>query len=358
MFKQLEGGTGNLKECLISVITTAGFDLNSPCFAMYEHSKKVLEGAFSNETRFIYIAELDKDDDMWNPVNWVKACPLTCSTPEGIERMIDTAKTAQEMGGEELRDFITKRLNQWYSFSDDEYINYEQWKECESDKHLEDMRGRTAWAGLDLSSGGDLTSLSLVFPYNEEGKKKYFVHSHSFIPKKRVAEHIKTDNAPYDVWINDGLLTVTEGLSGIKTDYKYIITYLKSLIEEYDFDIETICYDPHNASAFLYDLEELGLDTLEIVQSYKSLNDATVDFRLEVEAGNVEFNRKNKLLTWSVINAKTVSNPYGEIKIDKSLIQKRIDPVDSIIDAWKMSMQEELDLNQYVTDEYLDKLGW
>ncbi|MEX3621872.1 terminase large subunit [Viridibacillus arvi] len=359
MYKLLEGGTGNLKECLISVITTAGFDLNGPCYELYEYCCNLLKGVHENDTQFVFITQLDKDDDIWDPKNWIKANPLTCKTQEGIDRMIDIAKKAKEMGGSELRDFMTKRLNIWVQFTDNQYMNLEHWKKCASSKTLEDFRGMTCIAGLDLSSGGDLTSLALVFPREIEGVRIYYVHSHSFIPKNRVAEHIKTDNAPYDMWIREGLLTVTETLGGIKTDYKYIISYLVKLKEEYDLDIRLICYDPHNASAFLYDLEELGIDSLSIVQSARNLNDATVDFRLEVEAGNVEYDEGNKLLTWSVGNAKTVSNSFGEIKLDKDLQQKRIDPVDAIIDAWKMAMTQETDINFIeVTNDFLDMMGW
>ena len=88
------------------------------------------------------------------------------------------------------------------------------------------------------------------------------------------------------------MLTVTETLGGIKTDYKYIIAYLKRIVEEYELIVNVIAYDPHNADAFLNDLEELGYNSIMIVQSAKNLNDATVDFRLEVEAGNIQYNRK------------------------------------------------------------------
>lgn len=359
MYKLLEGGTGNLKECLISVITTAGFDLNSPCYELYEYCCNLLKGVFENDTQFVFIAQLDKDDDIWDPKNWVKANPLTCKTQEGIERMIDIANKAKQMGGNELRDFMTKRLNIWVQHTDDQYMNIEHWKKCASDKTLEDFRGKPCVAGLDLSSGGDLTSLALVFPYEVEGVRKYFVHSHSFIPKRRVEQHIKTDNAPYDIWIREGLLTVTETLGGIKTDYKYIISYLQRLIEEYEIKIRMICYDPHNASAFLNDIEELGIDSLSITQSARNLNDPTVDFRLEVEAGNVEYNKNNQLLTWSIANAKVVSNSFGEIKLDKNLQSRRIDPVDAIIDAWKVAMTTETELNiTEVTNEYLEMMGW
>ena len=60
----------------------------------------------------------------------------------------------------------------------------------------------------------------------------------------------------------------------------------------------------------------------------------------------------DELLTWSIANAKTISNNYGEIKIDKDITTDRIDPIDAIIDAWKPAMKEEykLDINESVND--------
>ena len=210
---------------------------------------------------------------------------------------------------------------------------------------------------MDLSAGGDLTSIALVFPYADGGEKKYYVYSHSFMPSRRVDEHIKTDGVPYDIFIKNGLLTVTETLGGIKTDYKYIISHLKRLIEEYELKIKMICYDPHNASAFVGDLERLGFDCLSVTQTPRILNDPTVDFRLEVMAGNVEYDKENELLTLSVENAKTISNSYGEIKIDKDLTEDRIDPVDAVIDAWVMAMKDEYLIDtQQMINKYLEML--
>ena len=111
-----------------------------------------------------------------------------------------------------------------------------------------------------------------------------------------------------------------------------------------------ICYDPHNASAFLGDLEGMGYDSFSVTQTAKNLNDATVDFRLEIEAGNVIFDGDNELLTWSIANADVISNNYGEIKIDKDISEDRIDAIDAIIDAWTMAMKDEfrVDTNELV----------
>ena len=115
-----------------------------------------------------------------------------------------------------------------------------------------------------------------------------------------------------------------------------------------------ICYDPHNASAFLQDLEATGYDSLEIHQSAKALSDPTDDFRLEIEAGNVDYNRGEELLVWSILNARVISNNYGEIKIDKDITTQRIDPVDAVIDAWKVAMcGEQAQTTEEIVGEWL-----
>lgn len=339
MYKLLEGGIKKLKSALISVITTAGFDLKSPCFALYEYCVKVLKGVAQNDAQFIYIAQMDEKDDMWTPENWIKANPILQYDKDALENMIPIAETAKEMGGSTLRDFIVKQLNMWLQWTNDVYIkDMSIWNACTVKKTLEDFRKQKCYVGLDLSSGGDLTALAIVIPFMRDGTKKYYVHAHSFIPKRRVEEHIKTDRVPYDLWIKQGLVTVTETMGGVKTDYKYILSYLERVVKQYELDVQLICYDPHNASAFLVDLEALGYDSISVTQSAKALNDATVDFRLEIESGNVEHNG-DPAIAWSIANAKTTSNSFGEIKIEKEYQTERIDIIYAIIDAWTSAMK-------------------
>ena len=58
MYKLLEGGIKKLKSALISVITTAGFDLKSPCYKLYEYCCNLLRGVFENDSQFVYIAQI------------------------------------------------------------------------------------------------------------------------------------------------------------------------------------------------------------------------------------------------------------------------------------------------------------
>lgn len=363
MYKLLKGGTRNMKESLVSVITTAGFNLNGPCYELYKYCRRVLRGVDVNDRQFIYIAQMDEKDDIWNPENWIKCCPLTGKDKELMSLMQTDAAKAKSMGGDELLDFMTKALNIWVTSSETAFIDLKDWEKCASGRTLDDFKGSTAYVGLDLSSGGDLTSLCIEIPYinDDTGDKCYYIFSHSFMPKRRLQEHMdKEDNAPYVIWERENLLTVTTAGGGVKTDYKTILKYLHEIVDTYELDLQAICYDPHNASAFLLDLEDFGCDLIEIKQSARSLNDATKDFQLEVEAHNIEYNEDNKLLTRSMNDAiLSEPNSFGEIKIDKMIQKNRIDPCDAVICVHKVTMGvevDDIDINDSVA-AYLKMLG-
>ena len=183
------------------------------------------------------------------------------------------------------------------------------------------------------------------------------------MPKGRIQEHIETDLAPYDLWEQMELITVTGGSSDFKNDYKFIIRDLQRIKEEYDLTFLGIGIDPHNADGILSDLESFGCPVVIIVQSCKSLNDATVDIQLLVKSGDIEYNQNNELLTWSFLNASIVRNSFDEIKVDKKpgVRFKRIDPVDACIDAHacmlKNKTKEVVDVSNEL-DKYLEAMGW
>jgi len=342
MYKLMLDGQDMVENALTIAITTAGFNLKGPCYEQYQFCKKVLEGIVQKDTLFVYIAEMDKDDDIWKMENWVKANPLKYFEDDDItfnqqKLAIAASKAieAKEKQGQDLVNFQTKTLDKWVTYTGGALLDLAAWKLGGSDKTIADMAARDAFLGIDLSSGGDLTSIALLFPLADDN---VYIWSHSYMPELRLAEHIKSDDAPYGVWKNQGLITLTSGMYGIKTDYKYIIADLKRLIEQYDIRIIGCGYDAHNAAAFLGDLDEvLDCDITEVKQSARSLNDPTKDFALSVKAGQVSYDKNNALLSWSAANA-IVSEPnsFGEIKIDKMTQTNRIDPIDAILDAWKV----------------------
>ena len=360
IYKALYNGQASLDEALISMITTRGKSLNSFCREMDDYCLQILAGTAEADDFFVDIYTLDKEDDPFDESVWYKANPHLVTVPSALEQLRRDAQTAKQMGGFEMSDYMTKRQNLWYEYGDTQYITPNEWKLGRTEMTIENMRGRRCFAGLDLSSGGDLTSLALLFPLDDG---KIYVWSHSYIPAKRLEEHIITDTAPYDVWAKSGLLTPSEAAGGLKNDYLQIVADLKELQEKFEINIACIGYDPHNADAFLEELDTLGAPLLEVKQSARFLSDTTVDFALEVKAGNVLYDQRNALMSWSIVNAKKTKNSFGEIKVDKEVNARhaRIDVVDAIIDAhvaYRKSSKEETPDYETVVEDYLKKMGW
>ena len=181
-------------------------------------------------------------------------------------------------------------------------------------------------------------------------------------------EHVATDLAPYDLWVEQGHITVTGGAMDFMTDYKYIIGYLGELKNSLGLRFIGIGIDPANAAGILQDLEAFGCPVVTITQSARNLNTATTEFRLQVKSGKVEYCREDELLCWSVMNAAVTQNSFGEIKIDKRLVagkkkeNKRIDPGDAVIDAYALMLVLQADAPPVDIDselgDYLDIMGW
>ncbi len=363
-YKAIYNGTRSLPETLVSMITTRGDKLNSFCKEMDDYAIKVLKGLTRADDFFIDIYCLDPEDDIWDERNWVKANPFLCLDKEKMATLRQDAQTARDMGGSELRDFLTKCLNMWVKNTDDQYIDPEAWKACGTERTLKEIveAGNTeCYVGLDLSSGGDLTTLALEFPLDNSN---YYVYSHSFMPRGRLEEHIETDLAPYDMWDQQGLITVTGGSTDYMNDYKFIVAHLKEIRDRYGLTFKSIGIDPHNAPGVMQDLEEFGCPVITVTQSARNLNDATVAIQLLTKGGQLEYDRSNELLTWSMINAAVVRNSFEEIKVDKKPGSrfKRIDPVDALIDSHYVVMLNSgenapLDINEALND-YLAMMGW
>lgn len=364
VYSKIYKGTRSLPETLVSMITTRGSNLNSFCKEMDDYAVKVLRGLTTAEDFFIDIYCLDPGDDVWDETNWPKACPFTCADPERLTTLRQDAKTARDMGGSELAEFLTKSLNMWVKNTDAQYIDPDAWKACGTDRTLADIVAaghRDCWVGLDLSSGGDLTTLALEF---QTAPGRYYLYSQSFMPRGRLDEHVETDLAPYDLWEQQGLITITGGASDYMNDYKFIVAHLAELQSRYGLHFLGIGIDPSNAAGVLQDLETFGCPVVKITQSARSLNDATVAVQLLTKSGALEYDRRNELLTWSMINAAIVRNSFDEIKVDKKpgARFKRIDPVDAIIDAHALMLLNNgtgapADISGALS-EYLTLMGW
>ena len=163
------------------------------------------------------------------------------------------------------------------------------------------------------------------------------------------------DKVPFDLWEQQGYLTVTPGAV---VDYSYVEQYLLDLREE-GYDIQEINYDKWNATHFAQIMMNNGFEMVEIPQTIRHLSSPTKDFRKEV------FNKKiihfdDPLLNWAVGNAVQRVDAQENIMLDKSKSTERIDPIAAVINGFYRAMSGEsdgIDLTE-ATNDFLDMMGW
>lgn len=346
----------NSKDPLLIIITTAGVDLNAPCYTQeYKFAGELLDPntAIVNDRYFTDIHEAEEGDDIGDPDTWRKANPLRMYYESGIEKVRTAYEVAKDIP-EKMIAFKTKVLNIWMQGKQTGYMPLDKWLACEVKEMPVDVSGHEAYVGFDMSAKIDLTSVAFTVPVVYEGRKCFAVFVHSFIPNiEKLREKEITDKVPYMSWMERGYITVTNTQV---VDQNAVMDYVLRFCEDNNLSIKNLCFDPHNSSKLMMDFEALGYECVEVYQSHKSLNESTAGFREEVYEGNI-LHLSNPVLNFAMNNAVVKIN-NGLIKIDKDATSKRIDPVDSILGGYKLARYHDfvMDMSKYLEDDYLDRL--
>ena len=348
----------NTKEPLLMIITTAGIDLNVPCYTdEYAYCSDILnpdKPDIVNDEYFVDIFEAEPGvlltDETYDDLV-AMSNPIRASYPEGRKKIYDDYVVAKQVSSK-MTMFLTKALNVWVQAKDGGYMDMSKWNKCKVDKLPIDIKGLPVYVGFDMSAKIDLTSVAFIIPYKDCNTVKYILFSHSFIPnRERLQEHIMVDKMPYDAWERNGYLTITDT---DVVDQNQVMQYVRDFCAKYDLKIQKLCFDPDNATKIMLELSD-EFDVVEVYQSHKSLNESTKTFREEVYSGNVNF-LNNPLLNFAMGNA-VVKSRDGLIKIDKDAARQRIDPVDAALCAFKLALYHEFD-NSNFSDAWLEDENW
>ena len=333
----ITSGMKTRKQPLLFIITTAGFELNYPCYTEeYPYVSKILDpdNPVENDRYFVMINELDKDeegkllDDINDESCWSKANPIVVLTDEGLESIRDELRVALDKP-EKMRDFLTKTMNVWVNQRAHGYMLMDKWAKCGATKEnpFPDVTGLRVIPGVDLSVVIDLTSVSFEIPLPDN---KLAIMSHSFMPEETLAQKRHTDKVDYDQWVKEGWITATPGAS---VDYNYVLDYVVETFEKYGWPKGEVCFDRYLATWLEYQLENRGFTPIEIPQGIPTLGMPTKDFRAQVYSHKV-IHDNNPVLTWAIGNAITTPMDKNEnFMLDKGKSTGRIDPIAALMNA-------------------------
>lgn len=355
VFKLIDDGAIQQDEALVFIITTAGFNLDGPCYTEYKYCKQILMKEKNNEKRFIFISEMDEDDDILNPENWKKCNPLIAYMPGGLKKISQKVQEGIDKP-DDLRNMLTKTLNKWVDMQKNSYLEPSKWIELGMDREefLEFIQNRECYAGVDLSQKHDLSSVAFVFPL---GNDMYAIFVHTFIPKGRVDDKCTTDGVNYREWINQGWMTTCEGLTIRNKD---IENWFIDFVAKNNFKVLEIDYDTWGANQFAQDLEELGFKIVEIGQRIAVLSEPLKDFRNNVYDEKM-MHDNNPVMEWNIKNAVEISDTKGNILLDKRKREKKIDGLAAAINAYVRAStheynEKDVDVSEFANEEFLSKL--
>jgi phage terminase large subunit-like protein len=212
----------------------------------------------------------------------------------------------------EEQSFRRLHLNQWTE-SSTRWLNMERFDACA--KPLPDLQGRACWAGLDLSSTQDLSSLVLAFPYDEKIVLKPF----AWAPTGAVKERERRNKQRYDKWAADGHISL---IDGEVIDYAEIKARILALAKEYR--IREIAIDRWNAAQLAQELQAEGMTVVAFGQGYASMSPAAKAAEALILQGRV-WHDGHPVQRWCWGNAVIESDSAGNIKPSKSKSTEKID---------------------------------
>jgi phage terminase large subunit-like protein len=330
---------------LLSIITTAGFDLNRPCYTVeYDYVSKILDpdNPIENDRYFVMICEADMDedgklvDDVSSDAARMKANPIIGDTDVGKESIkIDLQEALDKP--DKMRDFLTKTLNIWINQRPLGYMDMAKWSACGATikRPFPDVSGKKykVTAGLDLATRIDLTSVGFEIDLGD----LIAVLSHSFMPRETFEKRMKVSRKiPFDRWENDGWLTVTPGA---QVEYHSVLDYIEKTYDDYGWRRDEACFDRHLATWLEGEMAGKKFVSIEVPQIITMLSNPTKDFKgivYNISTENAEkklIHDNNPVLGWAISNAVTKMDHNKNIMLDKEKSSECIDPIASLMNA-------------------------
>lgn len=390
IYDLISSAKGQRLQPLMTIISTAGNDTNSPMYAEEDYCKLILSGSVGennentkNERYFVMLRRLDEGDDEHNPSLWVKSNPLLGSSADGLAELQDMHDEAfGSKNARKINTFRVKNLNIWVHGNENSYMGaymvgdgakLSVWDSLavSRKKFLKLTRGLLCVVGVDLAKKIDLTALAYLFVLKDG---RVALSAHGFMPAAAVARHEKTDRIPYREWAKAGWMTITEGEV---TDYARLEEQIQLLdgsltletinpalakaiknTQHYaignGWKVHEICYDPYDATHFKNEMDDLGYTTVEVRQTMQALNEPTKTFRELVAAGRLVHDG-SPLLTWCVGNAQEIVNSKENVMISKKNAgdTRRVDLLAAALDAMYelKSLRDEAHYHEYLNSD-------
>ena len=342
LYDTMQTGMGARSQPLILVITTAGSDISGPCFMHQVELQKILEGVIENNQRFGIIFTADEDDDWTSETALLKANPNYCVSIDAEFLRLQQRDAISDPRKQNV--FKTKHLNIWVAAASP-WLNLSNLQRAGNSAL---SLGGSGWdgcvVGLDLASKQDIASAVWLCWKTEDGARNYYAFSRNYAPEAAIE---KEENAHYRTWVNEGHLIATPGnMIALQQIQEDIIESASAV------HIREVAKDPWGGHQLGANLQEEGLDVVDIPQQVRFLSDPMKEISAQIDAGRFHHDG-NPCYVWMMSNVEVKEDRNENIFPRKLRAGNKIDGAVATIIGMNRALavaEEDVPIDDFILD--------
>lgn len=283
---------------------------------------QILRGEIIRPDTSIWYYKLDSLEEVGMPEMWIKANPNLGKTVtyDTYHLAVERAEQVPAVRNEILaKRFDIPMEGYTYFFTYDETLPVE--------RKLNFWRLPCA-LGADLSQGDDFCAFTFLFPL---ANGEFGVKTRSYISELTFAKLNPAMRNKYEDFRKEGTLVVMEGTI---LDMILVFEDLDQHIQEMEYEVMCLGYDPYNAKDFVarWEAENGPFGIEKVIQGAKTESVPLGELKKLASNGNLIFDEE--LMKYTMGNCIVMEDTNGNRKLLKRRHEEKIDNVAAMMDAF------------------------
>lgn len=318
----IEQGASKNPDYIILATSSEGTVRNGVGDTMKLELMDILKGNYINPHVSIWYYRLDNIEEVGDPEMWLKANPNIGHTVSYETYQLDVERS--EKAPASRNDILAKRFGipmEGCTY----FFTYEQTKKHAPRKNYWKM---TCSLGIDLSQGDDFCAFTFLFPLPRGG---FGVKARSYISSMTQMKLQPAMRRKYDQFIREGTLIVMEGTV---LDMDLVYEDLLKHIDECEYDVVAVGYDPYNAKDFIerWERDNSPFGVEKVIQGARTETVPLGELRKLAEERILFFDEE--IMTYTMSNCIAIEDTNGNRKLLKKRYECKIDNVSAMMDAY------------------------
>jgi phage terminase large subunit-like protein len=317
----IEQGATKLEDYLIVAMSSEGTVRNSSGDTIKMELLDILRGEYDAPHVSIWYYRLDNIEEVNDPNMWEKAQPNIGKTVSFESYQLDVERA--EKAPATRNDILAKRFGipmagytYFFTFEETEVHRRQSYWQC------------VCSMGIDLSQGDDFCAFTFLFPL---GRDRFGVKTRCYISNLTLMKLPGALRIKYDEFINEGSLMI---LDGAILDMMDVYDDLEKYIDEMQYDVRSIGFDPYNAEEFINRWQrENGPNAIhKVIQGARTESVPLGEIKKISEERLLIFDQD--LFSFTMGNCVTIEDTNGNRKLLKKHREEKIDAVSALLDAF------------------------